>query len=250
PRVQEDVRERTAAEAVPGREEVPALLWRDPVDSAAQPWLEGHVLPGLEEERVEAEHAELPVARPRLALAQPLERADVDEDRPGAAELDVVGRRVLEDQAGADRATHELELEEGSVAQHPERPLVRVGDDRDDVVLEHGRDLAVEGARHLADAVRLARADELAFALQLREERRGGERPPVLEPVRAQDPEDAPVSGEDPAVRVAERSGLEAGEGGVSLAHRPRRAVSSASLRPRASRCGGTGGAASSRPLP
>src|SRR5207248_1682230 len=167
--VEEDVRQRAAAEAVPRREQVPALLWRDPVDSSAEPWLEGHVLPGLEEERVEEEHAELPVARPRLALAQPLERADVDEDRPGAAELDVVGRRVLEDQAGADRATHELELEEGSVAQHPEGPLVRVRDDRYDVVLEDGRDLTVERVRYLGDTGGLARADELPFALELGE---------------------------------------------------------------------------------
>src|SRR5919108_1351195 len=169
-RMEEDVRERAATEAVAQREQVPALLRRDPVDPSAEPRLEGHVLPGLEEERVEEEHAELPVAGPGLALTEPLERADVDEDRLRAAELDVVGRGVLEDQAGADRAPHEVELEQRRVAEHPEGPLVGVGDDGDDVVLEDGRNVAVEGVRHFRDAVRLVRADELPLALQLREE--------------------------------------------------------------------------------
>jgi hypothetical protein len=38
-------------------------------------------------------------------------------------------------------------------------------------VLEDGRDLAMEAVRHFGDAVGLARADELALALELGEER-------------------------------------------------------------------------------
>ena len=89
------------AEAVAKAEEAGRLAWGDAVDRAAQPGLEGDLLVGLEQQRVEVEHAELPVAGPRLSLPQRLEGADVDEDRLRAAELDVVGGRVLQRSAPA-----------------------------------------------------------------------------------------------------------------------------------------------------
>jgi hypothetical protein len=218
PRVEEDVRERAAPEAVAEREQVPALLRRDAVDPAPQPGLERHVLPRLEEQRVEEEHAELAVAGPGLPLAQPLERAHVDEERRSAAELDVVRGRVLHHQPGLDRAADELELEQRGVAKHPERPLIRVRDDGDDVVLEDAGDAVVQRVRHVRDVVGRAGAHELPLALELREERRRGQRLPVGETLRAQEPQDAAVGGEDAAVRIAEGPGLESGEGGVALA--------------------------------
>src|SRR5256885_10958191 len=69
PGVEDDMRQRPAAEAVAQREQVPDLLRGDPVQASAQPWLEGHVLPGLQEQRVEGEHAELAGARPGGAPA-------------------------------------------------------------------------------------------------------------------------------------------------------------------------------------
>ena len=149
PRVQHDVRERSPAQAVAQREQVAALLRRDPVQAAAQPRLERHVLPGLQEQRVEEEHAELAVAGPGLALAELLEGADVDEQRLRPAELDVVGRRVLEDQALLDRPPEQLELQQRGVPQHREGPLVRIRDERDDVVLKHRRDAPVQCLGHV-----------------------------------------------------------------------------------------------------
>ena len=208
----DDVREGAAPEAVARREEAPALVRRDPVEAPAQPGLERHVLPGLQQERVEEEHAELSVARPRLAPAQLLERADVDEDRLGAPELHVVRGGVLEDHSRLDRAAHERELEQRRVAEHRERPLVGVGDERDHVVLEHARDPTVDCVRNLGDVVDLARADEASVLLELLEEGRRRERPPVGEPLLAQEPEDPAVAREDAAVGIAERPRLETRE--------------------------------------
>ena len=91
---------------------------------------------GLQVERVEEQLAELAVAGPRLTGHESLERADVDEHRPAAVELHVVGGGVLGEDALGQRLAAELELEQRGVLQHREGPLVGVGDHPDAIVAE------------------------------------------------------------------------------------------------------------------
>ena len=97
--VERDVLEDAPAQGVPTAKERPRFGGVDPFQAAAKPWLERDALVGLEQQRVQEEHAELAVAEPGLALARTLERADVDEHRPRAPPLHVVGSRVLEREA-------------------------------------------------------------------------------------------------------------------------------------------------------
>ena len=140
PRVQEDVREHALAEAVAERHagRASAVGVMPSIDPRSQGW-KGTPFSRLEQQRIEVEHAELAVADPRLALAQPLERADVDEHRPRALELHVVGRGVLEDQVVLERRQQQVELQQRGVPQHRERPLVRVRDERDALVAQDRR---------------------------------------------------------------------------------------------------------------
>src|SRR5436190_9728993 len=128
PLVEDDVRERAAAKQIARGQEPARLVRRDPLQAAPEPRLERHLFPGLQQQRVEEEHAELAVAGPGLALAELLEGADIDEQRLRPAELDVVGRRVLEDQALLDCPPEQLELQQRGVPQHREGPLVRIRD--------------------------------------------------------------------------------------------------------------------------
>ncbi len=204
-RVQEDVREHALAEAVPERHQGAHLARRDAVDRAAQPGLEGDALRRLQQQRIEVEHAELAVADPGLALADALERADVDEDRPGALELHVVRRRVLEDEVVVERVEQQVELQQRGVLQHREGPLVRIRDERDALVAQHGRGLVDEQPperRHVLDE--LGRHDPLVVEQPAR--------PQGLEVAQAVGRERAIdlVAGiEDSALRVAEGAGFE-----------------------------------------
>ena len=69
--------------------------------------------------------AELAIGDPRRPLLGPLERERVDEDRPAAPELDVVGGGVAERESALERERLGLEGQERGVPEHPERPLVR-----------------------------------------------------------------------------------------------------------------------------
>ena len=77
------------------------------------------------------------------------------------------------DQVLVERAAKQLELQQRRVAQHRERPLVRIRDERDALVLEDG---GRAGDRRLVDA---RRRDELALGDRLREELRLRQRDPV-----------------------------------------------------------------------
>jgi hypothetical protein len=79
-------------------------------------------------------------------------------------------------------------------------------------VLEDACDTTVDPLRDVGDVLDLARADEAPVLLELVEQRRRGEDAPVGEPLLAQQPEDAPVAGEDPAVRITKRPRLETRE--------------------------------------
>jgi hypothetical protein len=198
--VQVHVRQHAAAQPVAHRHDRPGLRRRDAVDRAAQPWLKGDPLVGLQHERIQEQHAELPVRDPRLAFAQALERADVDEDRRCALPLDVVGRAVLEHQRRGQAALEHVELQQRRVAQHPERPLVGVGDERDRGVAQHARPAVAN--RRLAH--HLVRLDDGAALGQLVEDRRRAQRVPVLEASGAERAEHGPVGLKDPAVGIAE----------------------------------------------
>ena len=217
PGMEDDVRERPAPQPVAEREDVAELLRSDPVDRAAQPRLERHALPRLEQERVEEEHAELPVAGPGLALSKLLEAADVDEHRLRALELDVVWARVLQNQPLLDRASQQLELQQRGVAQHREGPLVGIRDERDAVVLEHRSDATVERFRHVG--LDLAGADDLG--VQFLQEPGGRERAPVGEAPLTEQAEDPAVRGEDPAVRITKRAWFESGDRAGNAGHAP-----------------------------
>src|SRR6185437_16095406 len=96
PVVQDDVRQHPASKAW---QQCLGLARLDPLEASAQERLRRDAAVSLQHQWIEEERAELAVAGPRLALAQPLERADVDEHRLGAAPLDVVRRAVLEHEA-------------------------------------------------------------------------------------------------------------------------------------------------------
>ena len=209
-----------AAHAIAAREQPAHLAGLDPVDRAAQERPEVDAAKRLQEERVEEEGAELAVAGPGLALAQALEGADVDEDRPCPAPLDVVGRCVLQGQSLVERAAEKVELEERRVPEHRERPLVRVGDERDRRVAEDAGRVAKRGG--YGAVLELLGGDELSVRRGLREEPARGERLPVLEALGRERAEDLAVRDDDPAQRVAKRARLEGGRAGLRLrARRP-----------------------------
>jgi hypothetical protein len=178
PAVQDDVGQHSAPQQVAHRHRGARFGRGDAVDRAAQPGMERDPAVGLEHQGIEEERAELAVADPRLALAQALEGADVDVDRGSAAPLHVVGRAVLEHQAGVERALDELEVQKRRVAQHPEGPLVRVGHERNALVLEHAGALLLEDRRPVT--VRLPRAHQAAALDHLMKERRRLQGGPVL----------------------------------------------------------------------
>jgi hypothetical protein len=205
--VQDHVREDALAEAVAEVHQGTDLGRPDAVDRSAQPRLEGNVLHRLQQQRIQVEHAELPVAHPRLALAEPLEGAHVHERRARALELDVVGRRVLQHHVVLERREQEVELQQRGVLQHRERPLVRVRDERDPLVPEDRGGLVDEEAGRVGAAV-----GPLGGHHPLAVEQAGGlEGLEVAQPVGRERAEYVIARVEDSALGIAERPGLEPG---------------------------------------
>ena len=91
-----------------------------------------------ERERRQELLAELAVGDPRRALLERLERRRVDMDRPSVAELDVVGRRILECPAGRHRLQLDIERQQRRLAQLAERPLVWITQELDRLRLDDG----------------------------------------------------------------------------------------------------------------
>ena len=159
PVVQDNVAEHAPPEPRQQRSRLGGL---DPLETPAQPRLWRDSAVGLQHQRIEEERAELPVAGPGLAVAQALERPDVHEDRFGAVPLDVVGAPVLEHEAFRQRLVEEPELQKGGRAQHLERPLVRIGDERHALVAQQSRRDLLRGD----DASVLERSPKEARALE------------------------------------------------------------------------------------
>ena len=165
----------------------------------------GDVAEAAQHQRIEELHAELPVAEPRLALPQALERPDVDEDGGGAPPLDVVGGAVLEDQPLVEGRVDQLEGEQRGVPEHRERPLEGPGQEGDPLVAEDGRESRLGPAvgRGL-EALDQPRPHQLPGLLRGGEQAGSRERLEVGERRGAQAAMDLTGDGEDPAVVVAE----------------------------------------------
>ena len=230
--MEEDVGEQAAPEAVPEREQRRHLGRPDPVDRPAHPGMERHVLRRLEQQRIQVEHAELAVAHPGLALAQPLVRADVHEHRARAAELDVVGRGVLQDHALLERREEQVQLDERGVLEHRERPLVGVRHERDALVPEHRRRLVHQQPAQRLGALRALGANEPLVVEQAGLD----QRLEVAQAVGREGAVDLAVAVEDPALGVTKAAGLEAGVGAdvVGRPHGRRRIVETDAGWPRA----------------
>ena len=206
-RVEDHVGEDALAEAVAEVHQRAHLARPDAVDRAAQPGVEGHALRRLEQQRVEVEHAELPVAHPRLALANALEGAHVHEGGERALELHVVGRGVLQDHVVLEGGQQQVELQERRVLQHRERPLVRIRDERDALVAEHGGRLVHEQvAQRCNIACTLGAHDPLVV-----EEAAGLQRLEVGQPVSGERAVDVVARVEHATFGITEGPGLEAG---------------------------------------
>ena len=133
------------AAPAPAAEEGVAELERNAVDVGAEQVAQVDVDPAHEGQRHQEVLAELPVGHPGRALLPRLEGERVDEDRPAALELDVVGAGVAQGHAPAERALLQLEGEQRRVPELPERPLVWVGDEVDGLGPEHGRRVRAGG---------------------------------------------------------------------------------------------------------
>ena len=207
-RMERDVLEHASPERVPTPEERPRLRRVDALEAPAQPGLERNAPVGLEQERIEEQHAKLAVAEPRLPWARPLERADVDEHRARSAPLDVVRRRVLEREARSERLARDPQLQERGVPQHRERPLVWVRHEWQALVPER-RHPSAAGIRR-ADRLKLGRGcgrrlDHIAGLHEPREQPALLERGPVCGALPGECADDLAVDLEDPAVGVPER---------------------------------------------
>ena len=180
--------------------------------------MEGHVLHGLQQQRVEVEHAELAVADPRLALADALERPHVDEHRPRPLELHVVGRGVLQHEVVLERREQQVELDQRRVLQHREGPLVRVRDERDALVAQDRGGLvdeqALAGGAPTSGAVPEQLGRHHARVVEQAGRLHGLE---VAQAVRREGSKDLVAVVEDSALGVTKRAGLEAGRLGARV---------------------------------
>ena len=198
------MRQRAAAEAVAERHQRAHLSRPDALQRSAQPGRERDVLPGAEQERVEEQLAELPVAHPGLGRPQRLERPDVDEDGERAAELQVVGRRVLQREVLVERGEQQVELQQRGVAQHPRRPLVRIRDEGDALVAQDGGRGRTAQHRLPVRDVDLLRRDESPRGGRVREQPARREGAPVGRAALAERSQHRAVGVEDAAVGVPE----------------------------------------------
>src|SRR6266545_312649 len=186
PLVQENVADHASSKQIPHREESSADGGLDSFERASEERLKRHTAVRLQEQRVKEEHAELAVAGPRLARPEALERADVDEDGPWATPLDVVRRRVLEDQSFLEAGQYEVQLEQRRVLEHRKGPLVRIRDERHSFVPQQRGPPVPAGWFRLDQLSR----HEVACLGEARVHVARGERLPVVEAVSAQRAQD------------------------------------------------------------
>ena len=108
-----------------------------------------------------------------------------------------------------ERGEGQVELQQGGVAQHAERPLVGIRDDRHALVFQDGgpslRRCRRRGER-VAGSADLPGRDQEARLGEAGEETGSGQGGPVGERPIGQGAQDGAVLVEDPRVRIAERS--------------------------------------------
>ena len=209
--------QHAAPQEVAAGQQRPALLGRDPLQASAQPRMERHVAVRLQQERIEKRLAELAVAGPGLARDVRRERSDVDEGGTRAAPLDVEGGRVLEGHLFVERRTRHVELEQGGVLEHAERPLVRVRNHGHPFVLED-RHPAGRERRQRRGVGDLTRRHQAAIGHEPGVKAGRGEPLPVLEGPGRQAAVCRSVVMKDPGVRIAERACVEP-YGWLSITH-------------------------------
>ena len=176
------------------------------VDAAAQPGTKLHALVGLQHQRIEEQLAELPVSDPGLALRQDFEGGNVDEDRLGAVPLHVVRGGVFQDHSLVQRLAHQLQVQQRGILQHPERPFVGVGNERNSLMLQDGRPVLRTFSQRVR---RTLRADDRSRRDPIAKELASGEPVPVLQRLGADAAQNAGVAIEHRAVAVAIGAGLD-----------------------------------------
>src|SRR5690606_22548609 len=138
---------------------------------------------------------------PRGLDSGPTRRSSDLEDGLPTAELDVERRRILEGEALLESVVEQVQLEQGGVLEHPEGPLVRIGDEREPGVFQSGRGSASRVVSRLG-------LDDAASRDSTREEfcRRHGV--PRLEASLVEETQDTAVAEDDARGRVAEGPGI------------------------------------------
>ena len=143
--VQVEVRQEPEVEPGPPRHEALGQVERDAVGVGAEERREPDVAVRHERQGRQEMLAELAVGDPRRSVLVGLERERVDQDRPGVAELDVVGRGVLERPAGGQRLELDVQGQQRRVLELAERPLEGIRDELDLVGPDDGTGVGRRG---------------------------------------------------------------------------------------------------------
>ena len=211
PGMQVHVAAEAERQARPGGQQGGGEVERDPVEVAAQEAAQPHVAQGHQRERRQEVLAELAIRDPRRASGGTTERQRVDEDRAPGAELDVVGARVPEREAGRDGPSLDVEGQERRRLELPEGPLVGIRDERQRLGADDGHGpRRVGGDLERSGLVR----DQQAGRLEAGEEPGALERRPLLGRDAVDLPIQDAVAAEDEAARVAPGTRIRLGLGG------------------------------------
>ena len=177
---------------------------RDAIELVAQHPAHAHVAPGHQREGRQEVLTELLIGDPGGIGRQPLEGQVVDEHRLDAPELDVVGGRVLERPAQAERRSLDLEGQECRVLELSERPLIGIADEGHDLRPDDRGGGVVERVREW----RVLPRQELARGHQPLGEGARPEGVPFLEPDWLDLAQQDTVSAIDEAARVPPGCGV------------------------------------------
>ena len=198
------MRQEPEVEPRPPRHEALGQVERHAVGIGAEQRREPDVAVGHERQGRQEVLAELAVGDPRNAVLVGLERQRVDHDRPRVAELDVVGRGVLERPAGGQRLELDVERQQRGVLELAERPLEGI---RDELDLLGPDDRPGVGRRGVGEIRRFV-ADQAAGLDQAVGQATGEEGVPVVDRGRTDLAVQHPVAAVDEAAGVAIGTGI------------------------------------------
>lgn len=183
------------------RHHAAALPRSDSFQRSPQQGLKRYVAPRLQEQWIQKHLTELAVAGPEWPPVESLERKNVDKHRRHATPLNVVRRTILEIQPFPQRRRQQLQLQQSRVPQHPERPLVRIADERHLLVMQNAGPVATGDL--IRKALGLASLDELATFHSAAKALGFTEYPPVPQGRARHQPVDRSILLKDPTVPVA-----------------------------------------------